>query len=874
MLCLWASRQARRANIDEGRTVPQLPKKSEDTVFHYYILSVFLFAVGLLRVPSSSPFSSTPHLHDLCCLGLEGVGSLFYCVSLVTMSNVPSSRYAAAISALSLSLPAVNPNPPLTPKSSLTPKSLTPKPLVDPTPKPPLTIKLPSYPPSPEIFGSDDEEQENPSDYCIGGYYPVEIGAIFIDRYQVVKKLGWGHFSTVWLGWDIEKRRFVALKVVKSAPTFTETGLDEIKLLKCVRDSDPSDPKRDTVVQLIDDFKVSGVNGEHVCMVLEVLGHQLLKWIIKSNYTGLPLPCVKSILRQVLQGLDYLHTKCKIIHTDIKPENILLRVDDVYVQELAADTNLQELPVSPAPTSFSGNLLMTSYFTYVSLTPPIIILVLDCVKLVGEVDCGFPDSWDGLGIVFYSFNHYNSICMYNYLCNYQKYLLKLFTLINSLKISMHCMQKGFVVLIFKEMYLICRDWFKIYLTCCKMKDTGKVSRIPRARLSRKGNKHQQPQQDEDTLVDRQKRAKAHVSFSNITTPCSTPSSTSPPKPSGPVRTTWRRNLLHEEAMGSDSKESVSSPIEDAPSLTTMSHCSRQSTVLHPSTQRDNQPSSPSHDIRNTFRILSSNSFCPHNSLNLLGHGLYEVSSIPQGCWPMLTPMLPTVVSNWLAVLWVISQITLIWDHSFHFISMSWKEQVFLMFCMLSVYELYLCWFSETDMLVNLLKPQNADEISIKIADLGNACWVYKHFTEDIQTCQYRSVEVLIGAGYGTPADIWSTACMAFELATGEYLFEPHSGDNFSREEDHIAHIIELLGPLPSQFALSGRNSRRYFNHKGHLRRISRLKPWSLCEILLDKYEWPRDQAVQFSAFLLTMLEPLPEKRATAAQCLKHPWISS
>ncbi|XP_041748421.1 SRSF protein kinase 2 isoform X1 [Coregonus clupeaformis] len=611
------------------------------------------------------------------------------------MSNVPSSRYAAAISALSLSLPAVNPNPPLTLSSStapdppLTPKSLTPKPLVAPTPKPPLTIKLPSYPPSPEILGSDDEEQENPSDYCIGGYYPVEIGAILIDRYQVVKKLGWGHFSTVWLGWDIEKRRFVALKVVKSAPTFTETALDEIKLLKCVRDSDPSDPKRDTVVQLIDDFKVSGVNGEHVCMVLEVLGHQLLKWIIKSNYTGLPLPCVKSILRQVFQGLDYLHTKCKIIHTDIKPENILLRVDEVYVQELAADTKLRELPVSPAPTSCSAN---------TSLREKQIVS-----NLLGKLTVAFQT----LGV-----------------------------------------------------------W------------TGKVSRIPRARLSRKENKHQQPQQGEDTLVDRQKRAKPHVSFSNITTPCSTPSSTSSSKSSGPVCATWRQTLLHEEAMGSDSKESALSPMEDAPSLTTMSLCSRQSAVLHHSTQRDNQPSSPSHG------------------------------------------------------------------------------------------------FSETELLKNLLKPQNADEISIKIADLGNACWVYKHFTEDIQTCQYRSVEVLIGADYGTPADIWSTACMAFELATGEYLFEPHSGDNFSREEDHIAHIIELLGPLPSQFALSGRNSRRYFNHKGQLRHISRLKPWTLCEILLDKYEWPREQAVQFSAFLLTMLEPLPEKRATAAQCLKHPWISS
>ena len=33
--------------------------------------------------------------------------------------------------------------------------------------------------------------------------------------------------------------------------------------------------------------------------------------------------------------------------------------------------------------------------------------------------------------------------------------------------------------------------------------------------------------------------------------------------------------------------------------------------------------------------------------------------------------------------------------------------------------------------------------------------------------------------------------------------------------DHIAHIIELLGTIPSQFALSGRNSKRYFNRKGN-----------------------------------------------------------
>lgn len=57
---------------------------------------------------------------------------------------------------------------------------------------------------------------------------------------------------------------------------------------------------------------------------------------------------------------------------------------------------------------------------------------------------------------------------------------------------------------------------------------------------------------------------------------------------------------------------------------------------------------------------------------------------------------------------------------------------------------------------------------------------------------------------------------AFELATGEYLFEPHSGDTYSRDEDHLAHIIELLGPIPRTIALSGKYSREFFNKKGFL----------------------------------------------------------
>lgn len=67
--------------------------------------------------------------------------------------------------------------------------------------------------------------------------------------------------------------------------------------------------------------------------------------------SGIPLHSVKTIIRQVLQGLDYLHTKCKIIHTDIKPENILIAVDETYVRKLAFEaTQWQKLGLK-MPTS-------------------------------------------------------------------------------------------------------------------------------------------------------------------------------------------------------------------------------------------------------------------------------------------------------------------------------------------------------------------------------------------------------------------------------------------------------------------------------------------------------------------------------------------
>ncbi|XP_072419694.1 SRSF protein kinase 1-like isoform X1 [Chiloscyllium punctatum] len=634
----------------------------------------------------------------------------------------------------------------------------------------PATTESEVQEPEDEILGSDDEEQEDPSDYCKGGYHHVKIGDLFNGRYHVIRKLGWGHFSTVWLCWDIQGKRFVAMKVVKSAEHYTETALDEIKLLKAVRNSDPNDPNKEKVVQLLDDFKTSGVNGSHVCMVFEVLGHHLLKWIIKSNYQGLPINSVKSIIRQVLQGLDYLHSKCKIIHTDIKPENILLCVNEAYVRRLAAEATEWQKAGAPPPSGSA-----------VSTAP-------------------------------------------------------------------------------------------------QPKPVGKMSRNKKKKLKKKQKRQAELLEKRMQEIEELERGASNMQKEQGLEDCEdgTPENEETQRIIEQMEKTVD-NMANEEKDENEPQVKEQEHLEDtttAEKIRTESiNCNGHVEVGPLSDQVNNGAEENKEDInQNTddckakelYRAGDFSFPCAYDMLNGLlqngtGKNQNNQNNFSETRGPLITGMLESMTNN-------LNSDGNTLDENETKQNRSREDSV--------------CSSGDNgkldaaSLLINPLDPLNADGIQVKIADLGNACWVHKHFTEDIQTRQYRSLEVLIGAGYSTPADIWSTACMAFELATGDYLFEPHSGEDYSRDEDHIALIIELLGKMPRKLILAGKYSKEFFTKKGELRHITKLKPWGLYEVLLEKYEWPQEEAATFTEFLLPMLELIPEKRATAAECLRHPWLNS
>ncbi|KAG6234561.1 hypothetical protein E4U25_005921 [Claviceps purpurea] len=159
-------------------------------------------------------------------------------------------------------------------------------------------------------------------------FHPTEPGQILDGRFKTIAKLGYGRGSTVWLAENLERKiwskskipRYVCVKIT----ALDLADPDEIEFLQLVSNANPSHEGLKYIRVLLDVFDMKGENGTHSCLVFEPMGETLYQFQRSLPGERFQIRHFKAYLYMLLKALDYLHTDCRLIHTDIKDDNIMV----------------------------------------------------------------------------------------------------------------------------------------------------------------------------------------------------------------------------------------------------------------------------------------------------------------------------------------------------------------------------------------------------------------------------------------------------------------------------------------------------------------------------------------------------------------------
>jgi serine/threonine protein kinase len=162
------------------------------------------------------------------------------------------------------------------------------------------------------------------SDYADEDLGDEYYGMILDNRYILLHKIGTGGFASVWLSYymnDPKKQYYYAIKIQN--PKYYKEGKLEVGTFLKI-----STIQSEYLINMIEHFKFKPLQSKEyaICMVFELMACSVYQLIRRGKYKkGLPPEIVYNISLQIIKGVKDIHDKLKMIHTDIKPENILIK---------------------------------------------------------------------------------------------------------------------------------------------------------------------------------------------------------------------------------------------------------------------------------------------------------------------------------------------------------------------------------------------------------------------------------------------------------------------------------------------------------------------------------------------------------------------